>query len=450
MELRIEASHRPAADDYLVSRPYAWFVFALTILLMLFDFIDRQIIVSMFPFIKAQWSLSDTQLGALLSVVSMTVGLCALPVALIADRWSRVKSVFLMAAGWSLGTIACAFTANYSQLFAARAVVGVGEAGYLPVGGALLSSLFPARMRALILAAFTSAAAIGAVLGVLLGGFLAVRYGWQAAFGIVGVPGLVVAVLYLVFVRDYQTVPLYARSDASGRSRPGIGGMAAELFRARSMVATYVGQALQLFFVSTLFAWLPSFFNRALGLPPDQAGVRAAVILIVGSLAGIAWGHFADRLGARSQRNKLRVMAFVSFASCAVLAPTFGLMEPGLAQFVMIAVGTIFITGTTGTASAVLIDVVHPGLRATAVGMLAFVQNIFGMAAGPVVSGALSDAFGLTVALAVVPVFGLLAAIAFMVGSRSFEHDLAAARESRPNMPAAPDDFAMKPQGQHR
>jgi predicted MFS family arabinose efflux permease len=106
------------SDDFLVSKPYAWFVFAMTFALMLFDYIDRQIVVSMFPHLKAEWDLSDKQLGALVSVVSITVAIGTVPLALIADRWSRVKSIFLMATVWCLATISCAFTRNCGQLFA--------------------------------------------------------------------------------------------------------------------------------------------------------------------------------------------------------------------------------------------------------------------------------------------------------------------------------------------
>src|SRR5512145_2263112 len=197
----------PGTDTYLLGRGEAWFAFAMTIALMLFDYIDRQVIVSLFPYIKADWGLSDKQLGALVSIVSVTVAVGALPIALVADRGSRVKSIVVMAAAWSLATISCMFTRSYSALFAARAVVGLGEAGYGSVGAALLSSLFPARMRAALLAAFFAAASIGSVLGVLLGGVIAARWGWQAAFGVVGFPGLVLALLYLR-VRDYRTVAL--------------------------------------------------------------------------------------------------------------------------------------------------------------------------------------------------------------------------------------------------
>ena len=227
------SEERASSDnDYRFGRGHAWFAFAMTIALMVVDYLDRQVIVSLFPHIKAAWGLSDKQLGALVSIVSVTVAFGALPIALLADRWSRVRSIAAMATVWSLATISCLFTRNYGQLIAARAMVGVGEAGYGSVGAALIASLFPARLRAGLLAAFFAAASVGSVLGVMLGGLIAARWGWQAAFGVVGLPGLLLALLYLK-VRDYHTVALTpAQQDKPG----GAAAFAVKsLFRSRTM-----------------------------------------------------------------------------------------------------------------------------------------------------------------------------------------------------------------------
>src|SRR5262245_44348503 len=121
---------RVSKDGYLFGRGHAWFAFIMTLGLMVFDYVDRQVIVSLFPHLKADWGLTDKQLGALVSIVSVTVALGAVPVALFADRTSRVRSIVAMAVVWSLATISCMFTRSYSQLLAARAAVGLGEAGY--------------------------------------------------------------------------------------------------------------------------------------------------------------------------------------------------------------------------------------------------------------------------------------------------------------------------------
>ena len=169
MDLHAADPNRPNPDSYLFGRKQAWFAFAMTVALMLVDYIDRQVIVSLFPHLKAEWDLSDKQLGGLVSVVSITVAVGAMPIALWADRRSRVKSIFVMATVWSLACISCMFTRNYGQLLAARAVVGVGEAGYGSVGSALIASHFPARMRGMLMASFFAAGSFGSVLGVMLG-----------------------------------------------------------------------------------------------------------------------------------------------------------------------------------------------------------------------------------------------------------------------------------------
>ena len=137
----------PKQDDYLFGRGPAWFALAMTLALMIFDYVDRQVIVSLFPYLKAEWHLSDTQLGALVSVVSITVALGALPVALFADRVSRVKSIVAMAAVGSLATLWCLWARGYGALLGARAMVGLGEAGYGSVGAAVIASHFPSRLR---------------------------------------------------------------------------------------------------------------------------------------------------------------------------------------------------------------------------------------------------------------------------------------------------------------
>ena len=282
-------------DTYLLGRGAAWFAFAMTFALMLIDYIDRQVIVSLFPYIKAEWSLSDGQLGSMVSVVSVTVALGATPIALLADRTSRVKSIAVMAGLWSLASIASIFTRNYAQLFAVRALVGLGEAGYGTVGGALIASLFPARLRGALMASFFAAAALGSVMGVLIGSMIAARWGWKAAFGVVGIPGLVLALIYLK-VRDYKTIALTPALDAAAASS----GSAARFIvkavvRSRTMLWVCLGAAAQLIVVSAVWSWLPSFLNRYHGVPAAQAGTKAALVVLVSAFGSVVWGNVIDR-----------------------------------------------------------------------------------------------------------------------------------------------------------
>ena len=422
------SSPRPN-DGYLFGPRQAWFAYAMTIGLMLFDYIDRQVIVSLFPYMKADWGLSDTQLGSLVSVVSITIAACALPVSLVADRVSRVKSIVTMATVWSIASISCMFTRNYSALLAARAVVGVGEAGYGAVGAALIATHFPDRMRSALLGGFFAAASVGSVLGVALGGVIAAHWGWQAAFGVVGIPGLVLSLLYIK-VRDYHTVDVGTQTQGGTRQAAGVARAAfGALKRSPTLLWVSIGSAVQLIALSSLWAWLPSFLNRVHGIAPEQAGVRAALVVLCGAVGSVVWGVVCDRAGKRYPRGRVLSMGVLCLISTAVLGAAFGLPLLGVqlsnqAQFGLFALGGFFATCTAGPSAAIVMNVIHRGFRATGASILGLTQNLLGMAIGPLIAGALSDAFGLQTALAVTPVFGIVAAWMLMIGSRTYERDV--------------------------
>ena len=415
-------------DTYLFGPRQAWFAFVMTVGLMVFDYVDRQVIVSLFPHLKAEWGLSDKELGGLVSVVSVTVAIAGIPVALFADRVSRVKSIVAMAGLWSLATISCMFTRNFGQLFAARAIVGLGEAGYGSVGAGLLASHFPTRMRGALLAGFFASASVGSVLGVMLGGVIAARWGWQAAFGVVGFPGLALALLYLL-VRDYRTVQLAPRMEkARSSTREASGFIVRALGRSRTTLWICLGAPMQLIAVSALWSWLPSFLNRAQGMAPQDAAMKAALVVLAGALGSVVWGAVVDRAGRDRPGVKLQVVAVLCLATLAVLGFAFGAPQLGIAlaaptQFLLIVLGGFLMTCTVGPSAAVVIDVTHPGVRSTGASVLSLFQNLFGLAIGPFVAGALSDSLGLETALALTPLFSLLAAGAMLMASRSYADD---------------------------
>ena len=291
-------------------------------------------------------------------------------------------------------------------------------------------------MRSALLAAFFAAASVGSVLGVLLGGMIAARWGWKAAFGVVGVPGLLLALLYLK-VRDYRTVELTPELDAASRTTTSAAAFAARaLLRTRTLLWVCLGGAAQLIVVSAVWSWLPSFLNRYHGVAPDQAGIRAALVVLAGAVGGIVWGALVDRMGARRSRNKLYTMAVLCVTTALVLAWAFAgtgaaeAMSPSQ-QFATIALGGFLMTCTVGPVSAVVIDVVHPGVRATGASVLALFQNLFGLAAGPFLAGVLSDRYGLATALTATPAFAVVAAVFFVLAARSYEADMRGVAEVR-------------------
>jgi len=194
-------------QGYLFSKRYSNYVFVLLFLLYMFDYIDRTIVTSMFSSIEADWGISHTQSGLLVSAVYWAIVILTFPVSLLVDRWSRTKTIGIMAIMWSVATALCALTGNFVQLFMARLLIGVGEAGYAPGGSAMISGLYPIEKRSKMMGIWNASIPLGTAIGVLLGGIIATRLGWRHAFGIVAFPGLIVAVLFL-FVKDYKTVDL--------------------------------------------------------------------------------------------------------------------------------------------------------------------------------------------------------------------------------------------------
>ncbi len=203
---------QPAESQHRIP-PYAWVVFALTFGLLISDYMARQVLNAVFPLLKAEWALSDGQLGLLSGVVAIMVGLLTFPLSLLADRWGRVRSLTAMAILWSLATLLCAAAQDYGQMLAGRIMVGVGEAAYGSVGIAVVVSVFPRRLRATLSAAFMAGGLLGQVLGVGIGGIVAAEHGWRMAFLAIALIGLLLGILYPMLVGETR---LRRTAEAAG------------------------------------------------------------------------------------------------------------------------------------------------------------------------------------------------------------------------------------------
>lgn len=402
-------------------KAYALYVFSLCFALMLLDYMARQVVVSMFPALKQQWALSDARLGALVSIVSLAVGVLSVPLAVLADRYSRMKAIAVMAIVWSAATAAGALARSYEQLLVARFVVGAGEAAYGAAAASLLASVFPVGQRSAAIGSFMSAAPFGSVLGVVIGGAVGARYGWQAGFWVVGLPGLALAMLFF-FLRDESTLGPSDSARAEERRPPFLAGVR-EMFRSRSILAAYAATGILVFVAGTMMAWLPTFFHRVYGLAPAAASVRAAFVILAAGLGSALCGFWVDRLSRRTRRALFLGPAGIAVGVAVLLGIAFQL-PPGPLQYGFILVGAIGLAGTQGPMAAVIASLVHPGLRATALATLAVVQNVVGLAAGGVVTGMLSDRLGIARALALVPFAALVSAGVYLAGSRRYEREL--------------------------
>ena len=417
-------------NTYGSGKAYAWTVFALTFGLMLSDYMSRQVIGALFPLLKLEWDVTDSQLGALVSIVSLVVGVMTIPMSLIADRWGRVKVITLSALVWCLSTIACGMAADYSQLLLARAAVGLGEAAYAATGAALLAHTFPIAKRSAVLGAFQSAGLFGSVLGVVIGGVVATQFGWRTAFYAVGAPGLVLAVLYPLFVKDYQSVKLNETDNPADPVNTTLrfGEIVRQVFAARTGNFTFLAFGLQMAIPGILIAWLPTYFSRFYGMDPKRAGLMAAVAVLAAGVGMACGGGLADRLSKSRPKFRALVPAAYALVSGVILMTAFAL-PPGPMALALVFAGAMFAAAHSGSALAIVLDVTHPAVHSTVTATAVVGATLLGMAPGPYLVGMLSDLTDIKVALTCAPLVSLVAASFFVAASRHYVGDVACLQE---------------------
>ena len=413
-----------ATSESTYPRRWAIYAFILLFLLYAFDYIDRYVIVSLYPFLKADFSLSDAQCGLLMSGLVWTQVVFTLPVGIMLDRWSRKKSIGIMSILWGLGSMGGAITQSFSQLFVTRCVVGVGEAGYGAGGTSMLSGIFKPAVRARILGFWQAAIPVGQAVGVLLGGVIAMKYGWRSALGIVAIPGIIIAILFF-WIKDYKTVDLVksASQDAAApKSKMGFIDSIKELFRARSLNMVNIAFPIYMFGSAAMSTWLPSYFNRFAGMDIAQASSRTSIILMMAVIGAPLGGFLTDRWAKKDVRARLLMPG--TAAVCAAILAASAFFFHGTVQFIILLLfgmtAIMFLPGTM----AVTQDVVHPGLRSMSRSVNIFIQSLLGTALGPLIIGAISDVYGLDKAMWFISPFIFVAGILFFVGSTFYKKDL--------------------------
>ncbi len=423
-------AQHPPPEGYLFSRAYTSYVFLLLWLLYFFDYIDRMVVVSLFPFLKADWGLTDAQCGAMVSAVYWAIVLFSFPASIVIDRWSRKKSIGIMAVLWCLATAACAFTRNFGQLFAARTAIGIGEAGYAPGGTAMISALYPEKKRAFMVGIWNASIPLGMAAGIVIGGFIASRWGWRHAFGIVAFPGLIIALLFF-FLRDYRTVGLEKSVDR--RETTDTGHAAAKMGKrdivrafaeTPSLLLTYIGFAGMMFTSISMSTFLPTYFQRVQGFPLQKATLLASGIMLTSIIGSPLGGWIADAWMRRRLQARLLLPAISALLTAILFLFGFYLPTGGFIQYGIFLLAGIASIAWASSAIAVTQDVVHPGLRAVSYALCVVTQNLLGSALGPVVTGAFSDRYGILTALKIASSMAIFSCILFYLGSRFYRRDL--------------------------
>jgi len=396
----------------------------------LLDYANRNVLYPLFPTLKQEWGLSDTQLGALSTVVSITIGVIVIPVSVLVDRWSRRKTISMMIFLWSIATLACGFTKNFGQMLLARALIGLGEAGYAPGGTAMISAAYPEKKRSLALGIWSASIPLGIGLGMVIGGYVGRHYHWRNAFNLVAIPGILLAIA-VWFMRDYKTVSLTRDAPAEGplKISKSLVKQSLGLFTIPSLVFTYLGFAMNQAATNAILAWLPSYYTRFRGMAVDRAGIITAILALSVFIGAPLGGLFGDILGRKRANGRMLAPALTSFLTAVVLFLSFFISGPDwLKMAVYIGFGILMVAYVAPSA-AVTQDVVHPGLRAISYAFNVLTMHLVVGGWSPMIIGWLSDQIGLERAMMLIPVFCLLGSICFIIGSRYYARDLARAEK---------------------
>jgi len=409
-------------SGYLFSKGYSNYIFMLLFLLYMFDYIDRMVITSMFASIEKDWGITHTQSGMLVSAVYWAILALTFPVSLLVDRWSRTKTIGIMAIMWSLATAVCALTGNYVQLFIARMFIGIGEAGYAPGGSAMISGLYPIDRRSRMMGIWNASIPVGTAIGHFLGGFIAVHLGWKHAFGIVALPGLIVSVLFL-FLRDYKTVDLAFIDKSRQKIKMKRSDMVREFVTRPSILFTYLGIAAVVFVTTALITWLSTYFQNERGLPMDKAATMASLVMVLAVVGAPLGGYLTDAWRKKQPAARLIVPAISSLVSAVMLFIALYIFR-GTVQYIFLLLMGVCIMFFIAGAAAVTQDVIHPGLRATSWAVAVIVQHLLGSSLAPILIGRIYDISNIRIALSILPFVLVLGSILFYLGSRYYVSDM--------------------------
>lgn len=423
-------------DQY--STGYKRFVLIMLTLVYAFNFIDRQILVILQEPIKADMGLSDAQLGLLsgftFAVIYVSAGI---PIAYLADRSNRRNIIAVALTVWSGMTALSGLVQNYGQLLLARVGVGLGEAGGSPPAHSMISDYYPPEQRGTALSFYSSGIYIGILLGYAFGGLLAEAFGWRAAFMLVGLPGILLAILLLFAVKE----PPRGRWDATSRddSKPGFGETLALLRQRPAFWFIAMGCALTSYVSYGNGNFLPSLLIRNHGMSVADVGLVLSLVAgLSGAIGTFLGGYLGDRLGAEDKRWYVYVPIIGGIAA---FVPYFYVILSENTTGVLVVLAGVSLVNSLylGPSIAICHALVPPRMRAVTSAVLFFVLNMIGLGLGPFLTGLTSDLLApiageqnLRYAMVITASVGFVAILMFAIASRRLLVDLEkAARRER-------------------
>lgn len=408
---------------------------ALLLAVNLFCYLDRNILASLIPAIKAEFLAGDPdangKAGLLSTAFLFSYMLCAPVFGVLADRFSRWMLIGISVAVWSLACGASGLAGSFAALLATRIFLGVGEAGYGPAAPAIISDVYPVENRGTKLAWFYMAIPVGSALGYAFGGLIHAHLGWRWAFYLVVPPGLLLAALCFIMrdpravaaaLRNATGLKSHAAGQRSGR-RPRLAGYL-RLLRIRSLLANVLAQTAMTFAIGGMAFWMPTYIHEARGQPLAKANLIFGGILVAGGLVStLLGGWLGDKLRPRFPGSYFLVSGLgmlVAFP-CVVAM----LYVPFPAAWALIFLAIFFTFLNTGPCNTALANVTPPPMRATAFAMNILIIHLFGDAFSPALIGAIKDRSTWNHGLLTVSAAMLVAGLIWMAGTKAFVRDSA-------------------------
>ena len=415
------------------SRGYANYVLGLLFVVYVSNFIDRQILTILLDPIKADLGVSDTAMGFLTGLAfALFYTFAGIPIARWADHGTRRTIIALGLLAWSAMTVASGLARNFTQLALARVGVGVGEAAGSPPSHSLISDYFPPERRATALSIYNAGIYVGVMFGYLAGGWLSELFTWRVAFFVVGAPGLLLAVVVLLTVRE----PARGAMDSAAlvAERHDAREVARFLLRRKTFVLASIAGGLTAFTGYGFGAWVPAFLGRVREMGPGEIGTWIGLANgITGAAGSIAGGYAADRLGARDPRWYLWVPAITTLLAIPFAVP-FLLADDKVTALAMYFPYNFLGSAFLGPVIAITYRMVKVRMRALASAILLFILNLIGLGGGPQIVGLMNDALApaygveaVRYSLLIVALFGIAAVALYLVAARTLACDLTAA-----------------------
>lgn len=417
-----------------ITPSYRSYALALFLLVYIINFVDRQIFSILIEPIRLEIDLSDTQLGLLGGIAfAIFYTFAGIPIARWADVGVRKNIVALALVIWSVMTMFTSTAKGFGTLLIARVGVGIGEAGCSPPIHSLISDMYPEEERGTALSTYALGIPIGAAIGTLVGGWIGEYFGWRMAFLVVGLPGIIVAIVVFFTVRE----------PPRGHSEPDHVQVQKDLvplvdtirflWGLRAFRHLSFAGALHAFVGYGVGLFIPAFFMRVHGFGLAETSTYLFLIGLTGMIGTYLGGYLGDRMGKKDKRWYMGVpgIATIIGVPFAVLFYTTG--DPMLA-IVLAIPGAILGPMYLGPTFAMTQTLVPPAMRSTASAILLFVLNLIGLGLGPVFAGFLSDTLkpeygeeSIRYSLLILAVAGnIWSALHYYLASRTLREDLVA------------------------